>query len=641
MSDATPARRAAGRASRAHRVAAAALLLLTGITLPAQDGRRIPGLPGGEAPASAPGRPPRDVSGHAAAAGEATGIISGRVVVAGAGTPARGARVTLNPVGGGSSQSTTTDDEGRYAFVGLTEGSFQLAASKPGHVSTAYGAYRPGRPGVPIRLAKGERYAATLPLARGGVITGTVLDEYSEPGPGIQVRVLRRVPGGLRPFGPAGAAATDDRGVYRIFGLLPGDYLVSAVPRSGGPGGRVGPGAAALRERLGALSHPGRGGIPQLDEALREQLAQAMSADATGYAPIYYPGTLTASQASPVALDVGEERTGVDFQLQRVAVARVEGTVVTPAADVPLDVQITLADASQLVPGVGTMAARADGEGRFSLNSVPPGTYRLMARAAARGGRPGPAGRGGGRGAPEGTRFWGAVDLTVDGRPIANVVVTLQPALTVSGTAIFEGAARVPEPGRVEVALVPADPAVRGPQSRSSATLDTSGRFTVTGVYPGVYRIQASGAGPGWWLESASLEGQDALDGAVEVQAGRPLGAAALTFSDRAAQLAGTLTDAGGRPATGQTLILYPADSRLWLPQSRWIRTARPDTQGQYTIASLPPGEYRIAALVDVEPGAWFDPAFLQQLEPGSSSVALRAREHKVYNLRVSSPPPQ
>ena len=71
----------------------------------------------------------------------------------------------------------------------------------------------------------------------GSVITGTVVDEYGEATAGTQVRVMRYVmQGGRRTLQQAGTGSTDDRGIYRVYGLQPGDYIVSAVPRNAGPG---------------------------------------------------------------------------------------------------------------------------------------------------------------------------------------------------------------------------------------------------------------------------------------------------------------------------------------------------------------------------------------------------------------------
>ena len=69
---------------------------------------------------------------------------------------------------------------------------------------------------------------------------------------------------------------------------------------------------------------------------------------------------------------------------------------------------------------------------------------------------------------------------------------------------------------------------------------------------------------------------------------------------------------------------------------SRRIRTTRPATDGRFTFASLPPGDYKIAPVVDVEPGAWFDPAFLQQLDATALRVSIAEGEQKVQNVRIS-----
>ena len=177
--------------------------------------------------------PPRDPGQSGAQVAVGKGVISGTVVVS-SGQPARRARVTLSgssEVGGG--RTTSTDDMGRFTFSALPEGRYNLSASKPGHIGGSYGQRQPGRPGTPIQLADGQRLQVQLQIVRGGVITGTVLDEHGEGIPGTPVRALRYVmQSGTRTLQAAGAGQTDDRGVYRIFGLQAGDYVVFATPRN-------------------------------------------------------------------------------------------------------------------------------------------------------------------------------------------------------------------------------------------------------------------------------------------------------------------------------------------------------------------------------------------------------------------------
>lgn len=594
--------------------------------------------------------PPRDLA-AAQPLPVGTSVVSGTVVVAGTGQPARRARVVLNATEGGGSRTTMTDESGRFTFTGLAGGRYSLSASKTGHVGVTFGQSRPGRPGTPIQLADGEKFTADLQLPRGSVITGTVLDEYGEPTPGTQVRALRfAMQAGRRGFQQSGSGSTDDRGIYRIFGLQPGEYIVSAVPRNAGPAVDTSQLQAQLEALRLRMATAGAGSEVTRELAVRASLLQGaipeQEEQATGYAPVYFPGTTAHSSAGTVTLGIGEERAGVDFQLQRVPMARVEGTIVNSTPVAADNVQVTLSNLSESTPGLGTFTTRADREGRFRLANVPPGNYRLLVRTSSGGRGRGGADPGmpGGRGARAGAapsppvRLWGSLDVPVDGRNVSGIVVTLQQGLTISGRIAFDGtAAQVPtDLTRLRVNLAPADPSARELTPPAAGTVDASGRFTIPSVVPGVYRLTASGAGQGWVLESSVVDGQDSLDFPFEVKPGGVPGSGVITFTDRQSQLAGALTDQRGQPAPGYTLLLYPGDERFWAPQSRRIRSARPDTSGQYTFGNIPPGEYKLAALQDVEPGAWFDPAFLQQLEGASIAVRIGEGEKKVQNVQVS-----
>ncbi len=179
-----------------------------------------------------PGQQARDS--QVASTDPSTALIMGTVVVAGTGLPADGVRVTLSGGGIRVSRSTLTDDDGRFAFLALPAGTFTLRGAKTGYVSATYGQKAPGRPGTPIVLAAGQQLKdVSLDLPKGGVIAGVIYDEKNRPSVSIPVRVLRwTMQTGERTLLSSGTANTDDRGMYRVFGLSPGQYVVSAVPRN-------------------------------------------------------------------------------------------------------------------------------------------------------------------------------------------------------------------------------------------------------------------------------------------------------------------------------------------------------------------------------------------------------------------------
>lgn len=229
-------------------------------------------------------------------------------------------------------------------------------------------------------------------------------------------------------------------------------------------------------------------------------------------------------------------------------------------------------------------------------------------------------------------------DVSVDGRNVSNLLLTLQPGMTVSGRIVFEGSTPVPaDLSRLRVTASPVDLPGPGREIASSVAgrADGSGRFTIAGVVPGRYRLTASGA-PGWTLASSVVSGQDTLDFPLEVKPTHSVSGAVLTFTDRPTEIAGTIVDEKGQPASEYTIIVYPADREFWTPGSRRIFSQRPATDGRFTFRNLPSGEYRIAPVLDPEPGTWFDPAFLQQLDSTALRVPLGEGEKKVQNLRIS-----
>jgi Carboxypeptidase regulatory-like domain len=605
-----------------------------------------------------PPQPPRDPGEPGRTVVVGKGSISGTISIAGTGQPARRARVSLNAPGdAGGNRSTMTDDNGRFTFSALPAGRFNVSASKPGHVSVTYGSRRPGAgsgTGTPIQLADGQRVEVRMQMLRGGVITGTAVDEHGEAIPGTPVRVFRFVlQGGQRTLQSAGSGQTDDRGVYRVYGLQPGDYIVSATPRNSGAAAdaeRLQGETRALAERLQQMNNTEEGQAKALMDRIAQLRESAASQDeaVTGYAPIYYPGTTSPASAVTVSVGPGEEKSSIDFQYQVVPIARIEGIVTSTGSQaLPQNIQINLVNTGFALPGLNPGSARADREGTFRIANVPPGQYSIVARAAINTGREGGLpGRGAGPGGRamnftppvEPIRMWATADVTVDGRNLSNIVLTLQPGQTISGRVAFEGT--TPPPAdltklRVNVSPVIAPGTPAEVITPAAGRVDASGRFTISSVIPGRYRLSSSGAGTGWFLGSSVIDGQDSLDFPIDVKPNQNVSGAVVTFVDRQTELTGSIVNEQGQPVSEYTLIVYPTDQRFWTPQSRRIQSGRPATDGRYSFRNLPGGEYRIAPVLDPEPGSWFDPAFLQQLDNTALRVFIGDGEKKEQNLRV------
>jgi hypothetical protein len=264
----------------------------------------------------------------------------------------------------------------------------------------------------------------------------------------------------------------------------------------------------------------------------------------------------------------------------------------------------------------------------------------------------------GGRGGQISQVLWATSDISVNGTNISDVVLTLQPGMTVTGRVEFPAASAQPDYTRVRVNLQ-----TRGAQlfdigGNAPAVVDASGRFTITGVAPGRYAItanagQGGGRGGGaaaaaptgaqtatqpsvqYTLLSSLANGVDTLDFPVDVQPNQDLNGVVLTFGDRTQELSGTIQDPSGRPTFDYTIVLFAADKRFWTPQSRRIASTRPGTDGKFTIRGIPAGEYRLTAITDADTDEWFNPAFLEQVMSASIPVSIRDGEKKTQDIRV------
>jgi protocatechuate 3,4-dioxygenase beta subunit len=553
----------------------------------------------GQAPR--PGRPARDTARESPPTG--TARIRGLVVAAENGVPLRRAVVRFDARELREGRTATTDADGRFEVRDLPGGRYNVSASKGGYVTLQYGQRRAFEQGRPLEIRDGQLLdGVVFALPRGGVITGRVVDEFGEPVADAMVSSMRfQYFRGRRRLVPSGRGdTTNDLGQYRLFGLAPGEYFVSATLRGGFFAGE---GAAT---------------------------------ETTGYAPTYFPGTTSTSDAQAVRVAIGQE-AAADFALVPSRLVRVTGSVVDSSGRPVAEGMVRVTPRSDAGGGVFFMGsgARLRDDGTFTVGGVAPGSYTLAVNT----------GRGFGFGGPneEVESEYGSVPITVGNEDVTGVLIATTKGATATGQVVVEEGSSGISLSALRVFASPADldeTMAVGPPATSRVNED--GTFELRNLF-GRRMLNIGPTGPGagsspWRIEAMYLGHEDITDTGFEARGGQRITGLQIVLTTQTTEISGTVADGRGAPVKDYAVIVFAADERKWMhPSSRYTRSARPDQEGKYSLSGLPPGDYLAIAVEYADPTSIGDPELLTRLRDAATGVSLRDGEKKALNLVLSA----
>lgn len=526
-----------------------------------------------------------------------TAVIKGQVTDAGTGAPVRRAQVRAMSMEGRGGGVTSTDSNGLFQIKDLPAGRYTVVVMKGGFAQTSFGQRRPGQPGTPIDLADGQTAErVNFILSRGGVIAGVVVDDGGEAVAGTQVAAVRyQWVSGTRRLVPAPSQGstdrTDDRGGFRLYGLPPGDYFVSASNRNNS---FMGPGMS--------------------------------NTESEGFAPTYYPGTPNVNEATRITLKEGQEMTGANFALIVARMARVRGRVLNSRGEASSGMMAMLAPADSfggMMMNMGNAMVGADGS--FEFANVAPGRYNINIRAS--GGMQNP------------NAEFAVMPITVSNDDIDNVIVTTNVGAIARGVVVTDDGQPAPfRADQVQVFAQMMEPQGMFVQPGQNRMQDDYS-FEMTGLFERRRLSAAVGqmAVSGWFMKSVIYEGQDVIDTGIEFAPGRTYEGLQIVFTQKTTDLSGSLTDDRGKPVLDATVVVFPTNRERWTYLSRYMRTTRPDTNGRFSIRNLPPEDYLIIAVQNLESGQGSDPDFLTRAREEAKPFSLTEGETKTVDIRLST----
>jgi hypothetical protein len=550
------------------------------------------------------------------------GLIAGRVLDVTTGQPVAGATVSMSaspaPAPGSPAEpprpgllpmpaAVQTDSQGRFAFPSIPGGRYVLRVQHKGYVPVR---------GAAVSLLEGQTVSdLALQVGRHGVIAGTVRDDGGDPVVGVTVRALnRRLVGFRAGLFLRGSAVTDDRGQFRIADLPPGEYLMCVCVRD------------ALPIDKALLNRMGQDGIPA------SSVARRLDGAVLTFPPTFHPGTTRVSDAISITVSDADDRRGIDITMQPAAAWRVSGRLVGGGSNASTTHTLTLVVAGDDPAAIGISelsAARMTPEGAFEFAAVPPGTYTLEAYPT------------------DGKKGLGAsVPVTVGDSDVTDVMVPLGTGATVRGRVEFSGSAARPTADTLQRAGVTLVPIVLTPailiRIGSSGSvghrgiLSSDGSFTIEGVPPGRYLVDAGQFGGTWQtVEAISTADGRSLQPVLDVV---PTGVEALvvTMSDLAtATLEVTLPLAKYELSNELRVSIFPVDRTFWsetyLAPGRFTLSFA-NTNGIVNFPAVPPGDYYVVETPRGE--GLMSPERMAEFAKRATTVRLRPGEKTTVALR-------
>jgi hypothetical protein len=475
----------------------------------------------------------------------ATASVSGRITVGG--EPVSGVSVAVYPQNGGGFPvrafgKATTDADGRFRVSSLPAGQLVVSPRTPAHVAPREGqGFFTGRV---VTLGDGESIEnVDMTLVPGGVITGRIVDQDNRPVIGLQVRALSPSDNAFDFFS---IERTDDRGVFRIFGLQAGKYRVRAGDEF--------------------VAQPGASVRP--------------------YTKTYYPGTADEQQAGMIDVTAGSETKNVDFVVRRGASGFAAiGRVVNAATGKPASgvyVMCMPAEPSNL-DTLSYSPILTDARGEFRVGGLKPGRYRLNAFTS--------LGR-------SSSTYADAVPIDVVAADVVGLEIRLKSGSLIQGTVVFEG--RSPGEAGADTANIrvfcfsrPSSTDQMDFVPSMPAQVTAEGTFTIEGVRPGNAQIGLdTWNGPkGLTLLRVEREGA-VIDDSFEVREGENVTGLRLVAAFGTGSIRGRVVARGGEPVVGTGL--YARAHRPGEKQQFGNKTAAVDGRSQFLIEGLVDGEYEV-----------------------------------------------
>ena len=518
----------------------------------------------------------RDTPRRPDAPAAAPGTLTGRVISANDGRPLRGAKVEVVTTGN-LARSAITDADGRFTLADLMAGSYTARAAKTGFVTQQSGQRHPLERARSFQIAAGARYSLDFALMRGSVISGNLLDVYGDPVAGALVEVRRsRIVRGRRQLSTVVRSdTTDDTGAFRLHSLPWGDYYVAARFRSSTDANFVG----------GPLG-----------------------------SPMFFPGTVDATQAQRISLAPGEERLDIVFSLVATRTTRISGVVLDAGGAAAGGARVELLDPVDLkVVGhsYGNFGETFAG-GEFTIIDVAPGAYVLAAKLT----RPG------------GVQTT-SLPVSVTGGELAGITLSTAPGVTVDGTVSAVPGAALP-PLRATISAQP----LRGAGAQSE-TLDRTTTFTLSGV-AGPYAFTVDELPAGWALQSFEVNGTDIADGAYDFPSSGRM-SARIVLTNRLTEVTGRVLS-GQSPIGDADVVIFVDEPRKWTYPTRLVRAVRTDASGRFRTVGLPPAERYLAIALDyLDDDEQQDEELLQRLRARATAFTLREGGKAAVDLTMVS----
>jgi hypothetical protein len=515
---------------------------------------------------SHPQPPPRDKS---LSQQSGTATIRGRVVAADSREPLRNARVAI--AGISNVPPIFTGDDGRFVFADLPPGHYIVSARKAGYAATTFGQRRPELPPTPIDLEAGAVFQdAELRMPRSAAISGRIVDEFGDPLELATVTASRIVRRAGLVVGMTGATAvTDDLGEYRLGGLPAGTYIVAA-------------------------SAPKRGPMPTR---------------------AYYPGVAARTEAEPIALQPGEERSATDFTVATFSPAHLARLTIafTDLKGEPVSAIAMVANVSQFLgdTGVPIIPSAVDS---VVTRTLEPGEWSIFARS------------------PDGVGF---ARVSV-GSNDAAITMRLAKGGRVTGRLVSERGSLPPDAAfLVEAFQAAPSPGVTLPPSGGSARVSGSSAFELTELL-GPRQLRARPAVAAAWFVTAILhDGRNLLDETIDFKGGETLADVQIVVSDRVGALTGSAVDAQGTRLSDYFVLVFPEEADSVARLRRLAKAGRSNQKGDFTIENLPPGAYLAVAVDDVED---LMPPTLENLDrfrPDATPVTIEAGRTTTATLKL------